>query len=108
MELTVSCLTQADRKILDYIRSNPEGFLFSSIGQLARQLGVCEATVSRFVRHVGCKDFKELKQTGAAPIRRGGACRQNGPHPQRCRGIYLGRLDGPAATIFGENFDWAG
>lgn len=62
MELTVSCLTQADRKILDYIRSNPGGFLFSSIGQLARQLGVCDATVSRFVRHVGCKDFKELKQ----------------------------------------------
>ena len=55
-------LTRADALILDYISNNTEGFLFSSIGQLARALGLSEATISRFVRHVGCSDFKDLKQ----------------------------------------------
>lgn len=46
-------LTRADALILDYISNNTEGFLFSSIGQLARALSLSEATISRFVRHVG-------------------------------------------------------
>ena len=54
-------LTRAEQKILDYINTNTDAFLFSSIGQLARQLGLSDATVSRFARHVGCTDFKELK-----------------------------------------------
>ena len=33
-------LTRADALILDYISNNTEGFLFSSIGQLARALGL--------------------------------------------------------------------
>ena len=55
-------LTRADNRILDYISGNVEVFLFSSIGELARQTGVSEATISRFVRHMGCADFKELKR----------------------------------------------
>ena len=55
-------LTKTDLRLLDYISNNTELFLFSSIGQLARQTGVSDATISRFVRHVGCRDFKELKQ----------------------------------------------
>ncbi|BFK86440.1 MurR/RpiR family transcriptional regulator [Pseudoflavonifractor sp. DSM 107456] len=54
-------LTRAEQKILDYINTNTDAFLFSSIGQLARRLGLSDATVSRFARHVGCTDFKELK-----------------------------------------------
>lgn len=55
-------LTKAETRILDYISCSTEAFLFSSIGQLAQKLGISEATISRFVRHVGCRDFKELKQ----------------------------------------------
>ena len=55
-------LTRADNRILDYISGNVEVFLFASIGELARQTGVSEATISRFVRHMGCADFKELKR----------------------------------------------
>ena len=55
-------LTKAESLILDYVSNHTEAFLFSSIGQLAKQLGVSEATVSRCVRHVGCKNFKEFKQ----------------------------------------------
>lgn len=54
-------LTRAEQKILDYINTNTDSFLFSSIGQLAQRLGLSDATVSRFARHVGCADFKELK-----------------------------------------------
>ena len=54
-------LTRAEQKILDYINTNTEAFLFSSIGQLAQCLGLSDSTVSRFARHVGCRDFKALK-----------------------------------------------
>lgn len=32
-----------------------------SIGQAADRLEISEATISRFARHMGCQDFKELK-----------------------------------------------
>lgn len=54
-------LTRAEQKILDYINTNPDTFLFLSIGQLAQRLELSDATVSRFARHVGCTDFKDLK-----------------------------------------------
>ena len=54
-------LTRAEQKILDYINTNTDAFLFSSIGQLAQRLNLSDATVSRFARHVGCADFKGLK-----------------------------------------------
>ena len=53
-------LTRAEQKILDYINTNTDTFLFSSIGQLAQRLEISNATVSRFARHVGCRDFKAL------------------------------------------------
>lgn len=65
MELSLAAssgkLTRAEQKILDYINTNTDSFLFSSIGQLAQRLELSDATVSRFARHVGCADFKELK-----------------------------------------------
>ncbi len=54
-------LTRAEQKILDYINTNTDAFLFSSIGQLSQRLGLSDATVSRFARHAGCTDFKGLK-----------------------------------------------
>lgn len=55
-------LTKTETRILEYIAQNTESFLFAPIGQMARQLGISEATISRFVRHVGCRDYKEFKQ----------------------------------------------
>lgn len=54
-------LTRAEQKILDYINTNMDSFLYLPIGQLAQQLGLSDATLSRFARHVGCRDFKALK-----------------------------------------------
>ena len=70
-------LTRAEQKILDYINTNPDGFLFSSIGQLAQRLELSDATVSRFARHAGCSDFKALK------------------------GMVMEQASGPAAKIAG-------
>ena len=89
LQLPVSSaeLTRAEQKILDFINTNPDTFLFSSIGQLAQQLELSDATLSRFARHVGCQDFKELKNlvleqsssgpavSWQAPCRRGRAFR---------------------------------
>lgn len=61
LSVPVEELTPAEQKILNYINTNPDAFLFLSIGQLAQQLGLSDATVSRFARHVGCTDFKALK-----------------------------------------------
>ena len=54
-------LTRAEQKILDYINTNSDTLLLSSIGQMAQRLEISNATVSRFARHVGCRDFKALK-----------------------------------------------
>ena len=79
-------LTRADQKILDYINTNTDAFLFCSIGQLARQLQLSDATVSRFARHAGCTDFKALK------------------------GMVMEQAAGPAAkmagTLAGQGVDW--
>ena len=61
LAVTARELTPAEQKILNYINTNTDSFLFSSIGQLARRLDLSDATVSRFARHIGCADFKELK-----------------------------------------------
>lgn len=54
-------LTAAEQSILEFIEGHREEFLFMTIGQLAEQLHVSDATVSRFAKHVGCRDFKHLK-----------------------------------------------
>lgn len=55
-------LTPAEQGLLEYIEGNREEFLFMTIGQLALRMHVSEATISRFARHLGCQDFKQLKQ----------------------------------------------
>ncbi len=54
-------LTKSEQKIIDYIYNNIAFIPFYSIGQLAEQLDVSIATLSRFVKHLGYENFKELK-----------------------------------------------
>ena len=53
--------TKSDLRIMEYIEKHTDEFLLMSIGQLAAELQMSEATVSRVVRHIGYVDFKELK-----------------------------------------------
>lgn len=58
--------TKSDLKIMDFVENNTEEFLFMSIGQLAKRLEMSEATISRFARHIGYTDFKDMKNHVAA------------------------------------------
>lgn len=53
--------TKTEQQIIDYLYQNASSFPFLTIGQLAKQLNVSEATVSRFARHSGYADFKEMR-----------------------------------------------
>lgn len=53
--------TKNERKILDFISQNPTQFLSLSITELARKLGMSDASLSRFAKSCGYKDYKELK-----------------------------------------------
>lgn len=54
--------TKTEKKLIDYIIANPQDFIRMSIGDVARCIGSSEPTVSRFARHCGYTDFKELRQ----------------------------------------------
>lgn len=54
-------LTQSDEKIIDYIYQHISTIPYLTIDQLAKELEVSIATLSRFVRHVGYPNFNELK-----------------------------------------------
>lgn len=53
--------TKTEKKLINYIIENPSSFVHMSIGELAKKVGSSEPTISRFARHCGYKDFKELK-----------------------------------------------
>lgn len=53
--------TKTEKKIIEYIIASPQEFIRRSIGEVARCIGSSEPTVSRFARHCGYTDFKELK-----------------------------------------------
>lgn len=58
----VKTLTKAECRIADYIAADPSRFLLTPINQVAEDLGISEATMSRFVRHVGFTDYKDFKK----------------------------------------------
>ena len=53
--------TKSDEKILEFMETHTDEFLFMSIGEVAKRLEVSEATISRAARHLGYRDFKEMK-----------------------------------------------
>lgn len=103
LQLPVSSaeLTRAEQKILDFINTNPDTFLFSSIGQLAQQLELSDATLSRFARHVGCQDFKELKNLVLEHRLRPG--RQAGRRLTGGGELFAFCLDEPPAALSAKN-----
>lgn len=79
--------TEAEQLVIDFVTAHPAEFLVMPIQQLSERLGISGATVSRFARHAGFKDFKELKSVVAtstlgpaekirASIERGGGARE--------------------------------
>lgn len=56
-------LTKSEIKVLEFIQTNHDEFLFMSIMEVANKLDVSEATISRFVRKMGADDFKSFKNS---------------------------------------------
>ena len=54
-------LTAAERKTADYVLKNRDRTQYLSIGELAEESGVAEATVSRFCRRLGYKGYNAFK-----------------------------------------------
>ena len=54
-------LTASERKTADYVLKNRDRSQYLSIGELAEESGVAEATVSRFCRRLGYKGYNAFK-----------------------------------------------
>lgn len=55
-------LTKNEKKILDFIESNPEDFINNSITEIGSQTNVSIAAVTRFVQRIGFDSIKDLKK----------------------------------------------
>lgn len=54
-------VTKSESKVLEFIETKKDEFVFMTINEVAEALNVSDATVSRLARKVGCEDFKDLK-----------------------------------------------
>ena len=53
--------TKTEKKILNFLFQSPADILLLPINELASKLGISESSISRFTRHLGYKDYKDLK-----------------------------------------------
>ena len=54
--------TKSEHKIMDYILQNQAQICLMSITELSSCLHISESTISRFCKHAGFEDFKDLKR----------------------------------------------
>ena len=54
-------MNPAQSRIAKYILANPEKLPGMPIGQLAKESGVSEATISRFVKYLGCANYRAFQ-----------------------------------------------
>lgn len=66
-EITDS-LTKNEKKLVDYIYQNLQQFPLMSIQDISKNTNISEATISRLPKHLGYKNFKEMKQKLAFDI----------------------------------------
>jgi len=61
-------LSEKEKKIADYILSNPEGIIHSTINEVAEDLNVADATVFRFCKRIGFKGYQSMKIALASEV----------------------------------------
>jgi RpiR family carbohydrate utilization transcriptional regulator len=54
-------LSQSEKKVADYILSQPEEIIHLSIAELAERSGSSDSSIIRFCRRIGYKGFQDLK-----------------------------------------------
>ena len=55
-------LSKGHQKLADYIINNPKEGAFLSINALSRETGISAATITRFVRVMGCSGYQEFQR----------------------------------------------
>lgn len=53
--------SEKEKQIADYILKNPEKIVHGTINEVAEDLGVADATVFRFCKHMGFKGYQAMK-----------------------------------------------
>ena len=99
--------TPSEKKIADFILANQDGLAYLSIGQLAAGAAVAEATVSRFCRRLGFRNFVEFKLTAANTALRfkpannplSGQIERSDTVEDICRKLYSAEVDALAQTM---------
>ena len=99
--------TPSEKKIADFILANQDGLAYLSIGQLAAGAAVAEATVSRFCRRLGFRNFVEFKLTAANTALRfkpannplSGQIERIDTVEDICRKLYSAEVDALAQTM---------
>lgn len=99
--------TLSEKKLADFMLSNQDGLAYLSIGQLAEGAGVAEATVSRFCRRLGFKNFVEFKLTAANAALRfkpannplSGQIEEDDTVDDICRKLYSAEMDAIGQTM---------
>jgi DNA-binding MurR/RpiR family transcriptional regulator len=56
------CLTQSQKRIAEYIVDHPDRVAFSTVDQMAGQLGINPSTIVRFTYRLGLKGFPDLQE----------------------------------------------
>ncbi len=54
-------LTQREKKIVDFMKSNGASFLSDTITEFSEKAGVSDATMVRFCKHLGYKGYQDFK-----------------------------------------------
>ncbi len=73
-----SALTKAEKKVADFVRTNPEDAYYASGLELAMKSGVSEATVVRFWRSIGYSTSMEFKLSLSRDLARAPSSRSTG------------------------------
>ena len=103
--------TKSDEKILEFMESHTDEFLFMSIGEVAKKLEVSEATISRAARHLGYRDFKEMKNEIIGQKTGKGAAGKIAGTLQKTQGFDIGKwfaMQQECLRNTLENFDQIG
>jgi DNA-binding MurR/RpiR family transcriptional regulator len=62
-------LTQSQKRIAEYIVDHPESVAFSTVDQMATELGINPSTIVRFTYRLGLKGFPELQERARQLVR---------------------------------------